>query len=224
MMTKLNDIKNFFRNLVNQLKKKDYLVEDCRRPENNYPLYWLAPSVDRGLQRVRLRSVYRGGLKHDDISNIYHYPKYSKFLTFALSFIGLAPRPGREPLVRVIRIEGRNIVEQGQRGVRLAALLNQDYVIARVVDFDYASLKKRMRVFMHQDGAIVGVAGTKKGVYNYHGLCPENVEVLIERHNVLCQDLAAAGEQKSAAGMGRSSANISQARGKARTNLVLLKG
>lgn len=223
MMTKLNDVKKFFCNTVSQLKKKEFVVEDYKRPENNYPLYWLAPSVDRGLQRIRLRTICNAKSTHDKISNIYHYPKLSRFLTFVLSFVGLMPRPGKDPLVRVVKIEGRYIVEQGQQGVRLAAILNLEYVMAKVVEYDYASLKKRMRVFMYQDGAIVGVAGSKKGVYNYHGLCPVNVEVLVHRHKVLCQDFVAPAEQKSAAGMGRSSANIGQVQAKARRNLVLIK-
>jgi len=223
MMTKLNVLKVFVSNLVKQLKRKDFVVEDHKRPENNYPLYWLAPTIDRGLKRVHLSSVSNFENKRGQESNIYHFPKTSKFIAFVLSVLGVEPRSGKEPMLRVAKIDGRYVVEQGQQGIRLAALLNRDYVLAKVVEYDYVTLKRRMRVFTHQDGSLVGVAGKEKGSYSYHGLCPTNVEVLISRHRVPCEDLTVEVGRKSAVGMGRGVAPGMQGRGRSRSNLILIK-
>ncbi|MCL6507304.1 MAG: hypothetical protein K6T59_09775 [Bryobacteraceae bacterium] len=128
-------------------------------------------------------------------------------------------------MVRVAKIDGRYIVEQGQKGIRLAALFNRDWVVARVVEYDYTSLKKRMRVFVHQDGSIVGVAGRDKGSYSYHGLCAANVEVLLKNHRVPCEDLVVEAGRKSAAGLARAGGAGTAAPGRARSrgNLVRIK-
>jgi len=223
-MTKLSDLKSFVNNLVNQLKRKDFVVEDCKKPENNYPLYWNAPTIDRGVRRVRLSSISNMQPKHAADSNIYHLSKKTGLLAFVLSVTGIEPRDGKEPLVRVAKIEGSYIVEQGQQGVRLAALLNRDYINALVIEYDYAALKKRMRVFMNNDGAIVGVAGREKGSYSYHGICPANMEVLIRHHRIPCQDdIPEVTVQKSAAGMARGGGATWQGRARSRSNLILLK-
>ena len=222
-MTKLNVLKVFVGNLVKQLRKKDFVVEDHKRPENNYPLYWLAPAVDRGLKRVRLSSISNFENRRGLDSNLCHLLRTPKLISFVLSVLGVEPGNGKDPMVRVARIDGRYVVEQGQRGIRLAALLNRDYVLARVVEYDYASLKKRMRVFMHQEGSIVGVAGKEKGSCSYHGLCPGNVEVLISRHRVPCEDHTAEVGRKSAIGIGRGAGVGLQGRGRSRSNLILIK-
>lgn len=191
---------SFFNRLLAYMKRKEFISDECKRPERHYPLYWLAPAIDRGIKRVRLSSLLNCK-EHELDSKIYYYSRISKLLVMMLSFFGLRQREGKEPLVSLVRIEGRYIVEKGHYRIRLAAFLNRDHVLARVIEYDYASLKKRMLIQLNVYGGIVGVAGAEKGSCSYYGVSPENAEVLISRHKVPVEKPIAVFPNKPAAGL-----------------------
>lgn len=200
-MIGLSAIRRFFKRLGIYLRQKEFISENCRRPERNYPLYWLAPTVDRGAKRVQLNHLIIGESGPAPDSKIYYYSKFSKLIVLLLSLAGFKQREGKEPRVRLARIEGCYVVEKGHYGIRLAAFLGRDYVLARVIEYDYASLKKNMFVQLNVYGGIVGVAGGENGTYRYYGVCPENLEVLISRHNVPVEQPAALVPNKNSAGV-----------------------
>lgn len=223
-MTKIGVIKGYMDSMFAKLKKKMSIltVADSKKPKYEYPLYWLSPTIDRGLKNVSVGSIFKGAFKHDGDSNLFHFPSTSKYLKFILSIIGLEPRRDKQPLIRVARIEGQYMVERGWHWVRLAALLNLGYVSVRVVEYDFTSLKKRMHILKQPNGAIVEVAGSKKGSSNYYGIFPAQVEVLIRSHRVPCEDHSAVTLQRPAVNMGRMPAPEGKA-AKNRSKLVLIK-
>lgn len=195
---------SFLKKLAAYLEQKELIPEDCVRPERHFPLYWLAPVVDLGVRRVRLSCILSGGDGHGVNSKLYLYPRISKPLVLILPILSLPLLKrlnGKEPPVRLARIEGRNVIEKGHYGIRLAAFLNREYVLARVMEYDYASLKKRMFVQLNMYGGIVGVTGEEKGTCSYYGVCPENADVLINRHNVPVEKSIAFVPFEPAAGM-----------------------
>lgn len=224
-MTKIGVIKGFVGSVVDRLKKKMLILmaDDFKKPKYEYPLYWLAPTIDRGLKNISVGSIFKETFNHNSESNLFHYPGTPKHLKFVLSILGLDPCKRKEPLVRVARIDGQYMVEQGQKWVRLAAFLNLCYIPVRVVEYDYASLKKRMHILKQPNGALVGVTAGQKGNCNYYGIFPAQLDVLVRSHRIPGEDLSAVTMQKSAVvGMGRMPASEGKA-AKNRSNLVLIK-
>lgn len=223
-MTKIGVIMGYVGSMFAKLKKKMFIltVADTKKPKYDYPLYWLAPTIDRGLKNVSVGSIFKGAFKHDGESNLFHFPRMSKNLKSVLSIIGLEPRKDKQPLIRVARIEGRYMVERGWHWVRLAALLNLGYVSVRVVEYDFTSLKKRMHILKQPNGAIVEVTGGKKGNSNYYGIFPAQVEVLVRSHRVPYEDHSAVTIQEPAVNMGRMPATEGKA-AKNRSKLILIK-
>lgn len=222
-MTKISVIKNFAGGLANKLKKILFVLGvEFKNPKLDYPLYWLAPAIDRGAKYVKIRSMYKEAPRYEAKSNLFHLPGTYGILKFVLSVMGLGPREGKKPRIKVARIEGGYMVERGQHWVRLAALINPDYVYARVVEYDFISFKKRMHVLQQPNGAIVGVTGGQKGRIDYYGIYPAQLDVLVRCHRVPSEDRSVVALQEPAVGMGRVPAPGGQAT-KSRSNLVLLK-
>lgn len=207
----------------NMGSKRDFIREDGRI-EDRYPLYWLAPVIDQGVRMVKLCSLSdKTMLKHEEGCKLFHLPRQTKLLKLLLTVMGFKRSNGKEPLVKIAKIENSCIVEAGQPWVRLAALLKLDCIPARVVRYDYTSLKKRMRLFLNHDGALVGISGRQKDSCNYYGVCHSHREVLIHQHRIPYEDLLTAVERKTVAGMGGLLWAAGNRTAKRRSNLVLIK-
>lgn len=183
MMTKpsgssLGKLINYFKNAA---------PEGWERPEKNYPLYWLAPGKDLGIRRVRLSllcSLAGVATARAYDSNIYHYPKSSKLTRYMFSLLGLECRGQKEPAIRVVKIEGKYFVEQGHKLLQLARTLDMEYVSAKVVEYGYEVLKRKMQVLRYSDLEMVAIATGRNGSYSYQGVSAEHVDVLLKQHRV----------------------------------------
>ena len=181
--------KGFLDNVLNQLRRKDFFREDFRRLPDCYPLYRLAPVVDRGTRLVRLDRIFQTAGQSAQDSNIIHYPRHSNFFASLLSLLGLETRLGRKPAVEIIKIESRYFVFRGRLGVRLAALFGHSRFPAQVVVYNYAALKKKMWVLLRREGALACLAGKQKWDFIYRQLSSTELSTLLRIHRVPCVDL-----------------------------------
>lgn len=224
-MTKTSVINGFSSSCpAGKLKKKILaLTADFKKPKYDYPLYWLAPAIDRGLKYVRLGSFLKEDVpKHSGKSNIFHFPGMPGLLKAVLSLIEFGLRKGKDPHIRIARIDGQFMVERGHLWMRLAALLGLDYIRVKIVEYDFGSLKKRMHILKQPNGTLVGVSGARKGICNYYGIYPAQLEVLVRCHRVPCEDQTAITVREPAVGMGTVRVLAGKA-AKKHSNLVLLK-
>lgn len=162
-------------------------LKQGRRPEASYPLYWLAPCKDLGARRVRLSSlcsIAGAKPKHEEDSNIYHYPATGRLVKYVLSLLGLESWGKKEPAIRVIRIDGKYFVEQGHKYLRMAQAFNLETVSVKVVEYSYELLKRKMKVFKYPDLELVAITTSQKGTHSYQGVSAEQVEVLLKEHKI----------------------------------------
>jgi hypothetical protein len=224
-MTKTSVINGFFSTRpAGRLKKKILaLTANFKKPKYDYPLYWLAPAIDRGLKYVKVATFLKEDTPgHKGKSNIFHFPWVPGPLKGVLSLIGLGLRGGKAPHIRIARIDGQFMVERGHFWMRLAALLGLDYIRVKVVEYDFGSLKKRMHILKQPNGALVGVSGGRKGRCSYYGIYPAQLDVLVRCHRVPCEDQTVITVREPAVGMGTVRAPAGKA-AKKRSNLVLFK-
>lgn len=198
------------------------------KPESSYPLYRLAPSRDLGVRRVRLSSLAGTAAAKVDTrgrkaeGTVLNFPKPGRLLAAILSFLGLESDGHREPEVRVAIVQGKYIVEKGRQKLALASAIGLDYVCARVTEYDYDALKKRMRVFRFQEGTMVGVLAGDRKRYSYHGVGVDDLDLLLGRHRIPFIDGVAAADNTSArVSMARAGGAIVPARSKRQLKLVL---
>lgn len=181
------------------------------KPESSHPLYRLAPARDLGVRRVRLSSLIESSDKKEGPSGgkfegaVLNFPKPGKALAAILSFWGLESDGRREPEVRVARVQGKYIVEKGRQSLALASAMGLDYICARVTEYDYDTLKKKMRVFRFPEGTMVGVPTGDRKRYSYHGVDAGELDLLLGRHRIpLIDDVTASYNNAARVSMARA--------------------
>jgi|GEM_PF-5129116 len=166
---------------------KNIIQRKRGKPEKVYPLYWLAPSRDLGARLVRTAFLCQSvgiPVKHVQDSNICHYPGGTRIVKYVLNLLGMGFGGSKEPVIRVVKINGEFFVERGQRLLLLAQALKLDYIPIRIVEYSYEFLKRKMQIFKYPDLEIVGIAAGQKGGYDYQGVSAENANVLLKHHLV----------------------------------------
>jgi hypothetical protein len=188
------------KNIIAGVFEKLSLLENPEKIQNKYPLYWLASTTDLGVRQIRLRSLFERDSQHEGTCNVIRFPRVPKFLKFFLLFMGLAAKKDKATPIRVAKLGNCYYAEKGIKRLRLAILLNLECVTVNVVQYDYSSLKSRMRIHKSSNMDVIKLAGINGNGYDYYAITPAHIEVLIKRHKVQSEEPGLAAV-KSVAGM-----------------------
>jgi hypothetical protein len=196
------------KNVFSGVLKRLALLENPEKIQNKYPLYWLAPTTDLGVRQIRLRSLLIGDSQYDNKCNVIRFPRAPKILKYFLSFLGLAAKKEQAAPIRVAKLGNLYFVEKGIKRLRLAILLNLEYVTVNLVYYNYLSLKNRMRICKLTNINVIKLACPDGNGYDCYAVSPAHIEVLIKRHKVKEQnDESGHTAIKSVAGMEPRSIN-----------------
>jgi hypothetical protein len=146
-------------------------------------------------------------------------PRVPKFLKSILPCIGLAPGKSKNTPILVAKLDGHYIIEGGAQRLWLAGLLNLEYVTVRLVEYDYKSLIRRMRVHTYPNFNLVSVTANREGRCANYGAGPEQIEVLLNRYKVPFEDHVTGDKPAAAVGQRESR---KQNTVKRRHNLILI--
>lgn len=157
--------------------------ENSGKAKIKYPLYWLAPVSGQRIRPMRICSL----LKHSSVPErdrkVINYATHQK-LKHLLSFLGLGLVKKKAVSISLVRVGNCLFVEKGMLSLRLASLLNIDFVMVSVREYDYPSLKKRMHLRREKDIDLAGVVPLSGRGCDYYGISPAQVEVLKHSHRV----------------------------------------
>lgn len=179
-MTALSSVMSY----AKKIRSGFFGFEDHAKIRNKYPLYWLAPAVNHRVLRIKVGGLLKNTPKPGLGNKTINFPIKTGVLKYLLPLLRLDTCRKKPVAIHIARLEGNLFVEKGLIKLRLAVLLNLDYVIVSLREYDYPSLRKRMYIHRGAGIDVAGVARINGSGYDYYGISPAHVEVLTRSHMV----------------------------------------